>query len=83
MSSSSVAIRFFRLSYSCDGSTGGSGLFFPFPFTAVPFGCLVCTGGPLTVLFGGAGGAAEGAGGVGPVGGGFTLVACLAACAGA
>jgi hypothetical protein len=78
MSSSSAAIRFFKLSYSCDGSTGGSGFFFlPFvPFVGVPLGLL---GPPVAaVLLGGTGGAAVGAGGVGPVGGGFTRAVCLA-----
>ena len=82
-SSSRAAIRFLRVSYICEGSTGCSAAFFlPFgggacvPFTAVPFVVRAAVCG--WTVFGGTGGAAAGAGGVGPAGAGLP---CLAVCA--
>ncbi len=82
-SSSRAAIRFFRVSYICEGSTGCSAAFFlPFgggacvPFTAAPFVVRAADCG--WDVFGGTGGAAAGAGGVGPAGAGLP---CLAGCA--
>lgn len=81
-SSSSAAMRFFSVSYICVGSTGWSGAFFlPFcgggcvPFAGAPLGGRVP--GWVCAVFGGTGGAAAGAGGVGPAGAGLP---CLAVC---